>query len=314
MRPKYAVVREDPEVEAALIEHFGARRALLVASGGCTVLTLARRFPALQITAFDINSTQLDLLRAKCAARNQPGRLNIYNDNPEGLNQNGEFEGLFRVLRHFLQEFVVAPHELDRFFDPGTPWDARNAMIRRWFASPYWISAFALAFDHGLLNAMFGPSATQHAASDSYPHYFQEVFERGLKRADAPQNPFLRHALLGRYLPDCAPEWVGHWPEPKLELVEGTLLDVPGLNSFDLIHLSNIFDWSDDAEVRDWCAHLVQHAQPGAVVLLRQLNNRRNLRSFLSPAFRFEKELSKTLQEHDRSLFYNRIEVAVRTA
>ena len=40
-RPKFAVVREDPNVEHALCRQRGAGSVLVVASGGCTALTLA---------------------------------------------------------------------------------------------------------------------------------------------------------------------------------------------------------------------------------------------------------------------------------
>ncbi len=51
---KFAVVREDPLIEEAVLDRIGGRSALVVASGGCTALTLAARRDR-HIAAFDIN-------------------------------------------------------------------------------------------------------------------------------------------------------------------------------------------------------------------------------------------------------------------
>lgn len=311
MRPtlKFAVVREDPDLERALVERTGARAVLTVASGGCTALTLAKAHPHLAITAFDMNPTQLDHVRAKMrAARDGDLRaLNVGDPSREGLNQCGEFEGLFRVLRHALTEFVCAPDELARFFHH--PAEA-PALFARWRAQRYWPVAFALALADPLLETMFGPAATQHAERGSYPGYFQRVFERGLARPDAPANPFLQHVLLGCYL--RPPPYVGVTSTDGVTLVEGTLTDVPDLARFDVWSLSNVFDWGDDALVATWADAFVAHARPGSAVLLRQLNNRRDLRRFFGSAVRFDDALGASLQERDRSLFYERVEVAFR--
>lgn len=301
-RPQFAVVREDPRLEARLIERFGLQSAVVVASGGCTALTLARRHPTLKITAFDANPVQLEHCQRKQAERD-PRRLNVGDADPEGLNQRGVFEGLFRVLRGALVEFVTRPADIERFFDGATH------LADVWRAHPYWPTAFALAFGDPLLLTMFGPAALQHAPPGSYPSYFQGVFERGLAAPDATRNPFLQHVLLGAYRAEDAPAYIGGIGG-EVTWMPGGLLDAP--TDAGLYALSNIFDWSDDALVSAWAEHLKARAQPGTVVLLRQLNNTRDLRRFFTPAFTFDDALGAALHAQDRSLFYNRIEVGVR--
>ncbi|MFP2925567.1 DUF3419 family protein [Pyxidicoccus sp. 3LG] len=313
-RLKFAVVREDPELEQALVERTKARAVLTVASGGCTLLTLARRHPELELVGFDFNPRQLAHVREKAEGLGHLPleRFNVGEADPNGLNQRGEFEGLFRTLRHFIEEFVAPTHELATFFEPATPAGERRALLSRWFGSPYWPVAFELALAASFLHAMFGPSATQHAEPGSYPGYFRSVFERGLQREDAPRNPFLQHVLLGRYRAEDAPEYLCADRPLTLSLVEGSLPDVPNLGRFDVISLSNIFDWSDDTLVASWAALLSREARPGCAVLCRQLNNRRDLRRFFEPAFRFDDALGAELLAKDRSLFYERIEVGFR--
>jgi S-adenosylmethionine-diacylglycerol 3-amino-3-carboxypropyl transferase len=313
-RLKFAVVREDSELEAQLVRTIGAQAVLLVASGGCTALALKHGFPELDVVAFDFNPSQLAHVREKAAAveRGELRQLNVGDSSRAGLNQRGDFEGLFRTLRGFLIEFVLAQEALDTFFASGTALEARRSLLARWKSSPYWAAAFAVTFADGFLHAMFGPAATQHATPGSYPGYFQRAFERGLARADGGRNPFLQHVLLGHYRPEDAPAYVYAARALPVTLIEGTLLDVPDLERFDLIHLSNIFDWSDDALVTAWADTLVRKAKPGARILIRQLNNQRPLRRFFEPAFEFSDGLSAGFLERDRSLFYERFEIGTR--
>ena len=315
VRPKFAVVREDPDVEHALCRRTGAGNALVVASGGCTALTLAAREPVLRVTAFDLSRLQLDHVEAKrrAVARGDLHALNVDDETTEGLNQLGEFESLFRTLRRFVEEMVAPRESLARYFDATTSPEQREALVQDWFTSRYWPVAFSLTFHDAFLHAMFGGAATQHAEPGSYPAYFQGVFERGLRATGGPANPFLAHVLLGRYLPDRAPDYVHVRRDLPLELVQGELPAVPELARFDVVSLSNVFDWSDDALVASWADVLRDALRPGACVVLRQLNNRRDVRRFFA-GFAFDDALGDDLSSRDRSLFYERILVATRTS
>ena len=313
---KFAVVREDPDIESALVREAAVGHVLLVASGGCTALTLARRFPELRIAAFDINPLQIAHVRAKqaAAARGERGLLNVGDARPDGLNQCGDFESLFRLLRRFVYELVCSRKEVYAFFDAQTEPARRTALLDRWFASPYWSVALGSFFHEELLVTMFGPAAVQHAPSGSYPAYFQRVLEGGLRRPDAAVNPFLQHIFLGYYQPAQAPEYVGTEPHSPLELIAGPLEAVPELGRFELVSLSNLCDWADDDDVRRWADLLACGLKPGAILLIRTLNNVRELRRHFQPAFRFDDAAGARFLSGDRSLFYNRIEVARRVA
>ena len=314
MRIKFAVVREDPDIEHALCLRAKAARVLVVASGGCTALTLAHREPRLEVTAFDVAEGQLAHVEAKreAVARGDLRSLNVGDDSREGLNQCGEFDSLFRILRRFIEEMVAPASDLAMYFAGSTTTPERAKAVERWVASPYWPAAFSLSFHDALLHAMFGPAATQHAEPGSYPAYFQRAFERGLRREDGARNPFLSHVLLGAYLPGHAPDYVRAARSLDVKLHLGPLPDVPDLGRFDVVSLSNVFDWSGDALVADWARVLARALRPGALVVLRQLNNRRDVRRFFAEAFDFDDAGSEDRVARDRSLFYERIEVASR--
>jgi S-adenosylmethionine-diacylglycerol 3-amino-3-carboxypropyl transferase len=118
--------------------------------------------------------------------------------------------------------------------------------------------------------------------------------------------------LLGAYRAEDAPVYVNARRVPPLELIHGSLPDVPQLERVQVYSLSNLFDWSDDALVKSWAGLLTQHARPGAAVIIRQLNNDRDVRRPFEPAFAFDDRLGAELLAGDRSLFYNHIEVGFR--
>lgn len=305
---KFAVVREDFAVEAALVEAAAPAACLTVASGGCTALALKHAFPSLDVHAFDLNPDQLAHARRKAdaIADGAIDRLNVDDASEAGLSQCGEFEKLFRVLRFAWKQFVAPGDELETFFSADAATRAR--LVSTWCASGSWPALFEVAFAEGLLHAMFGPDATRHAARGSYPSYFQRVFERGLRRPDAASNPWLQHVLLQRYLTPSAFLTSRRRLEVSWHL--GSLVDVPSLERFGVVSLSNIFDWSDAALVSAWAKALTA-TKPGALVVWRQLNNHRDWRP-LFDGFDEDEALSSRCTAMERALFYERVTVMRR--
>src|SRR5207248_917638 len=163
---------------------------------------------------------------------------------PAPPTRAGEFEALSRILRKLVEDFGAPADQISAYFK------SRPGLARDWVRSRYWPAVFASTFNDAILHAMFGPDATQHAEPGSYPAYFQRAFERGLLRDDGPQNHFLQHVFLGRFL--APPEYAGK--NPPIDIIEGSLAEVASLERFDLLSLSNLFDWSSDARVADWGA------------------------------------------------------------
>ena len=315
---QFAVVREDPMVEAELIRLTSASNVLLVASGGCTALTLHALFPGLYITLVDFNPAQLERVREKMNAlrdvdtTTRHRRFNIGTSDPKGLNQSGNFESLFRGLREFIFDLVADEVEIRRLFEEK---DRLSEVSELLFSSKYWSVAFDLYFSDSLLNAMFGPDATQHAEAGSYPRYFQTLFERGLTSAAAFDNYFLHHVFLGYYLqrPTSLPYYLlAPSTDYRFQMVEGTLDRVPELQRFDLISLSNIMDWMPLVEITSLISYLQNEMKPGASVLYRQLNNYTDLSTYFGDSFEFNTALGVRFQETERSLFYSSVHVGKR--
>jgi len=306
---QFAVVREDPDVEATLIRRAAAKNALLIASGGCTALTLGAKYPDLGITLVDPNPAQLQLVRDKVTAlRSGADCLNVEDTCPTGLNACGNFESLFRGLRLFIEDFVLPADELRALFVERRLYEAPE----RLFASPYWAVGFDLFFADSLLVTMFGPDAVQHAEPGSYPGYFRGVFERGLVAPEAHSNPFLHHVLLGCYLRGCEPAYITlPRAESSFTMICATLQQVD-VAPFDFVSLSNILDWTPPDGVRSLAGRLGDQLRSGATIVMRQLNNDADLEAAFGPRFDFDRELGAELTALDRSLFYCNILAATR--
>jgi S-adenosylmethionine-diacylglycerol 3-amino-3-carboxypropyl transferase len=301
---QFAITREDPRVECFILKQIPAQEVLVVCSGGDTVLALLQDFPDLKLTAFDFNPVQLEHLQKKASA--PIDELN--SEVPQGLCQQGNFESLFRQWRKFLNEFIATEAEVLSLFQTDRP-----GLISEILNHPYWPVAFDLHFHDSLLRAMFTESAIQHAPPGSYPRYFQRAFERGLLSPQLASNPFMQHLLIGKYL-DLPPYLKQQHDTSKVELVLGTIFDVKDLQRFDLIQLSNIFDWSSPAEIEQSCRLLEQHMKPGASLLIRQINSSAPVEQILGAGFTVNHQLSDKLLAMDQSLFYSKIIFATRGA
>ncbi|RYZ84847.1 MAG: DUF3419 family protein [Proteobacteria bacterium] len=306
-RLQFAVVREDPELDAQIVSRFNSKKVLMIGSGGCTLFHLMNHFFDLQITVVEPNPAQIELIEKKRQLLKSPildGSLfSVGDDNRRTLNNSGNFESLFRQFRLFIYEFVMTRDEWFELFET-------DGSCEELFAHPYWSVAFDLFYHDSILKTMFGQAAIQHAPRGSYPGYFRRALERGLKSSDRSKNYFLHHIFLGCYIKGREPNYLTMpLKDRRFEYVEGLIQDVSTFKSFDHINLSNIFDWTEDEQVRKVAGRIAMESEIGTVVMFRQLNNEKDFR----PHFEgFEFVDTSDLLRADRSLFYNRIEVGIK--
>lgn len=320
---QFAVVREDPSLEREAIRHARAKKALLIASGGCTALSVQAIFPELELTLVDPNPAQLQLIQRKIKALNErestdfESLFSMGKENPESLVDCGNFESLFRSLRRFLQEFAIHREGfLEIFTGDATK---KTALLNSLFKNPYWPVAFDLFFADSILLAMFGPAAIQHAPKGSYAQHFRVLFERGLNRSDASENGFLHHVFLGHYLKreSALPAYlVLPTPKYRFEFLQAFAEEVPSYRGYGVVSLSNIFDWMPEEAIRRLALRLADEMDPGSVLIFRQLNHAKSFEKEFSGAFTFDSALDPEKSEKrlrdDRSLFYSKLSVAVK--
>lgn len=314
---QFAVVREDPLTELAIINQKKAIKALLIGSGGCTALSLLCVKPELEVTIFDTNPAQLALVKDKVKAltlRKIDSEFNaafgIGSEDLRGLNTNGNFESLFRGLRHFIFDLVAPKEEMLELFSGQN----QSEIFSRISNNKFWPVAFDLFLSDSILRAMFTDAAVQHVDKGSYPQYFRTMLEKGLRAKDAPFNYFLHHIFLGHYLEDKSklPIYLSsenrHFP---IKYVLGDLKAVEQLSDHDFISLSNIFDWMTPGQVDETAKFLTSKCKEGTTLLWRQLGHDRDMSKFF-PKWSFDKKAAEQLLANDRSLFYAHYYVATR--
>lgn len=238
-----------------------------------------------------------------------------------GAFDAGTFERVFACWRGFVEKFVASEDDLERFFAGD------RSVAEAILGSELWPISFELSFHQALLTALFGHNAIQHAPPGSYPRYFRARFEWALRQPDAPANPYLSHVLRGRYgaldRPEAVPDYLTADRYDRVAqgigrvaLVTGNVAEAlaarPG--PYQLIQLSNILDWSSEAESAELAAPVLEHLAPGGYLLVRQLNNVRPLPQAWTKALEFDLALERELQAIDRSFFYSAIRVGRKPA
>ncbi|WP_020405173.1 hypothetical protein, partial [Hahella ganghwensis] len=206
---QFAVVREDPVIDLKVIQRFSLKNALLVASGGCTALSLLAIEPSIDVTVFDPNPHQIAHVRKKLEHLSgnecrSSSIFNVENNHPTGINESGNFESLFRGFRQFVFEHILDEERmLACLLGDGVA-------LERLLSNKYWPVAFELFFNESYLEAMFGPNAIQHAPRNSYARYFRLGIEEGLSDPARATNYFLHHIFLGKYLnrEGCLPPYL----------------------------------------------------------------------------------------------------------
>ncbi|MDX2217187.1 MAG: DUF3419 family protein [Oculatellaceae cyanobacterium bins.114] len=265
----FAQVREDPRVELSLIDYLAERqnrplRVLLVASGGCTALSLLVSPAIAQIDAVDLNPAQLHLVELRRQAlvhlslADQLHLIGAY-PFPEDESQLAPAhhrQELYNKLRPWLPEPTQAF------------WDARSeqiafgmnrvgrfeALFRELaqavaaqgldplkqpaiaLSSPLWNSLFEQVFERHKLAQVFGEAAVNYSMDRSFGEHFADMFAQALRSKNPAQNYFVTQVWGDRYttgqnevplyLQSPVQLMIRHLGVERLHLHQGTLADV----------------------------------------------------------------------------------------
>jgi len=242
-----------------------------------------------------------------------PGIVNIGSETPQGLNACGNFETLFRCMRDFWRALILRGEELEHMFDSEKRLLAATETL---LTHRYWPVSFDLFFSDEMLTTMFGAQAVQHAPKGSYPNYFREMIEKGLKSPGALENPFLHHAMLGHYLETKREAWPLYLQRPprdfQAEMLNCAIEEVPSFAPYNFVNLSNIFDWCSQDTVKKLAARLDAELPTGAVVMWRQLNNNVPFEKHFKQV-QFDQARGHELLARDRSLFSTELKLGIKS-
>ena len=309
----FAVNREDHYVEYDVINRLDPNRMLMIGSGGCIALSIKTTYPDLDLNVIDVNPHQLTHInkKSKAVQCSDLKELNVHTKNDSCLNQAGKFETMFQELRDSFIELVSNKKEVLSFFDSDMSDISRSIILEKWTNHNNISTPFQNVFNDKKINKVFSDEATKHGSPGSYISYMKNKILTGLNKKDSHLNPFLQHIFLGYYQSDNAFPYMKSKNKLDIPMTEGSILNLDNIYSYDVVSLSNIFDWSSDTIVKTHARYLSQ-MKKGSAIIIRQINNHKNWIEIFNDYFTEDKNFDSYWQEHDRSMFYDHIRLFIR--
>ena len=309
----FAVNREDHYVEYDVINRLDPNRMLMIGSGGCIALSIKTTYPDLDLNIIDVNPHQLTHInkKSKAVQCSDLKELNVHTKDDSCLNQAGKFETMFQELRDSFIELVSNKKEVLSFFDSDMSDISRSIILEKWTNHNNISTPFQNVFNDQNINKVFSDEATKHGSPGSYISYMKNKILTGLNKKDSHLNPFLQHIFLGYYQSDNAFPYMKSKNKLDIPMTEGSILNLDNIYSYDIVSLSNIFDWSSDTIVKTHARYLSQ-MKKGSAIIIRQINNHKNWIEIFNDYFTEDKNFDSYWQEHDRSMFYDHIRLFIR--
>jgi len=309
----FAVNREDHYVEYDVINRLDPNRMLMIGSGGCIALSIKTTYPDLDLNVIDVNPHQLTHInkKSKAVQSSDLKELNVHTKDDSCLNQSGKFETMFQELRDSFIELVSNKKEVLSFFDSDMSDISRSIILEKWTNHNNISTPFQNVFNDKNINKVFSDEATKHGSPGSYISYMKNKILTGLNKKDSHLNPFLQHIFLGYYQSDNAFPYMKSKNKLDIPMTEGSILNLDNIYSYDVVSLSNIFDWSSDTIVKTHARYLSQ-MKKGSAIIIRQINNHKNWIEIFNDYFTEDKNFDSYWQEHDRSMFYDHIRLFIR--
>lgn len=231
----FAQVREDPELEIRALAVGPEETAVVVGSGGCTVLSLLAA-GAGNVVAVDVNPAQNHVLELKLAAATRLGRgravrflggwamagtarLAGYRRIRDGLTpparrywdarpraiargvlEAGTTERYLRASASLLR--LVHPRRRIEQLLACASVEEQRALYEREWNNRRWRALFALVGGKAALQRVYRPDFFRHAGEARYASHFRDRVEHTLTRIPVARNYFLHQLLTGLYPAD----------------------------------------------------------------------------------------------------------------
>lgn len=347
----YAHVHEDPALEMSLVELLAKElgrplRVAVVASGGCTALSLLSSEHVARVDAIDLNPAQLhlvDLKRAGIARLSLDEQRTLLGHDDESTPSRAEerwrlYErvrdaltgparehwdmrqaeigfGVVRVAR-----FERLCRELaDAFYEEGLDPVSRPSEA---LGHPAWRAIFNRVFDQSRVASSFGTAAVAYSSEVPMGAHLSQRIAEALRRKSGAPSYFLRQVFPRpeENAPPCmlpgVQEGMRKHGLERLHLHRGPLLGslttLAEDGRFDLVQTSDVTDWLPQTE-RNALVRTVKDAlHPGGALLARRLNGDGDLAPLVGHHLDVDSALSASFHERERSFLYREVVVARR--
>lgn len=308
----FSQVREDPSVELNAIKLLNKNNlnVFIIASGGCTLLTLASLYAnhINKVDALDINVEQIYLTQLKMALFYNldkdkylefiEGRLDKYeimqifeslplsnrcrkywSENKDqlsyGINNIGKYEQLFRELK--LSNFD-----------------------------------YEKIFDKNYLSSIFGDSAVKHSNITSFSEHFEGILQIYKIYHDQPSDNYFYNQIINNNYQGDMPLYIKNYDNKNnlyVKYINNNLISYMKHNKekYDFIHISNVTDWMDETHIINLLYDIHQRLIINGLLIIRRLNSDVIIKDILNKIKIYEIVNINTI---DKTYFYKEVIVA----
>jgi S-adenosylmethionine:diacylglycerol 3-amino-3-carboxypropyl transferase len=238
----FALVREDPAIERSLVARWGARRIVVVGSGGCTALSLLSDAVE-EVCVVDASAAQMALVALRAAAvrtldrdgyKRFVGALDAGDEGarlaawerirselsadaraywdacPNAIDAGVDASGVTETFYRYVGRSLTSsdwPADVWRSLLDAPSMDVQRAILARHFADDRFRIALEMLLSRGTHELFYPPSIFAHVAEHDFARFFARRFREYGERRLLRANYFLSQIVFGRY-EEGAPEGV----------------------------------------------------------------------------------------------------------
>jgi S-adenosylmethionine:diacylglycerol 3-amino-3-carboxypropyl transferase len=317
----FGQVREDAGVELEMMRRAveGSGCALVIASGGCTALSLLGE-GRVHVDAIDINQAQVALVELKARLFSDKG----FDEARHAcctLNNCGVVD---RRLEQLAKLFFLGVHsraETEEFLSLSDISQQQEFYRERW-DTWRWRLSTGIAFNRRFLSLARFAGAMKLVPLD-FADAMRARFERALTGFPNATNPYVWQTFFNRYPAneEGMPLYLQRARADKmLKNLDGGLRlvcrdvsehlsDPESTARYDFVALSNVLELLPAEYALQLRSHLISATKPGALILVRSIFPRQSHYFESGDGLAYSGELSQLAESIDRSLFCNFMEV-----
>jgi S-adenosylmethionine:diacylglycerol 3-amino-3-carboxypropyl transferase len=305
----FSQVREDPNVEQFVVDKLDKVNALIVGSGGCTLMSMLEE-KITNIEVIEVNQEQLYLIRLKLAVVCKLKQVDYILDFFEGRLDKETYDKILDDLDLDHMTVIYWKYNMD-FIYSGCNISGRFELLFKELVDSG--MNYTKVFNKEYLISIFGESAVVN--SNQFFDHFENIVDT-YKSLYTPENNYFYYQILNnKYFKECLPVYFYNIKciednKSKIEYVLDNYVNYLTKcedEIYNLIQTSNLTDWMDRSELDSFVNNLYRCSKKGGYVILRRLNGCYSLKDVVSKKFEIVNKVPV-----EKSHFYSEVVVGYK--